>query len=354
MRSAAEQISRFSPGTLLWRTARSSGKDVAFVGPRENITYAELADHLLDAGASTAGQRSATCCVGDCIDIETVLAGCRAFARASVVVCDMNKGPEGMASKGRVDEIPVHGLRNPGAALGWTIDAPDFADVAQVRYLSRDDGLAWSSEALSIAWGLCSPPAGSTGVMTSPLCSASNWSALFGVLLGRGRIVVPGTCASLDWLESLASEHVQELNLSRTQLQAVLELPQQTVASVRSVRVWHTGSVPSPALLELKRFFPAAAISRVLEWSGGPISLATVEQLEEFGDSFIGRPVLGVRATVAEDGQLLVAESPCLPRHVFARTGWTSPGETCHHTGLRVARHTSVHRTNQLFIEAER
>jgi len=59
--------------------------------------------------------------------------------------------------------------------------------------------------------------------------------------------------------------------------------------------------------------FPSASLSRVLESPGGPVTVATFDELTQRGMDWIGRPVLGTELTIERSGSssTLIASSIC-------------------------------------------
>lgn len=313
--SSASQITGFSPAALLWRAALGAGKQDALVSADRRISYRELAERLACARESATQAGFDRRFAGRSASIDDVLAFCEALTQPGPIYsADLLAPCAPPCTSGSPGAIAAGPAPRP-RPRNFTIDAARFDALTLVRLVSESRGWGWTSEALSYGWGMAAPLPGTVSVMTGPVGAPISWAALFGVLTGRGRVLVPPGDLT-DSLDLLSSEGVGELHLELGQARRFLARAAKPCTTLKRVSIWHDGAVPLDELRALASCFPGARVSRVLAWTGGPVSVAALAQLETHGEGFLGTRSLGSRLTVSPNGTLLIGESPWLPIEV--------------------------------------
>lgn len=302
----------FDPAALLRCAAMYAPRDVAIASPQREITYGELLDLFGDRGSTSTPVR-----LHAGVGLDALLDALKAFASGGCVWS--------MDTCGAV--ATVEAVPQPGATA--------FERIALVRPRDAEGALAWSAEALCYGWGIAAPPARSVGAMTAPAGSPLAWSSVFGVLLGRGRVVVTETPRDAESMAFMAAQGVRQLNLTLADAQALLETPARPEPAFTSVRVWHGASIDGAIWVGLAQRFPCARLERVLLADGGPLTVASADELREHGAGWLGRTVLGTRLTMAPEGALLVSECVFAPHHMTCTDGRPVLGERWRRTGLR-------------------
>lgn len=311
--SDASQVYRFSPATLLWRTASSTPKQVALVGPGRRVTFDELADRLVAARAHTPATPARIRRVGPRGDLDAVLAFCESLAQA-VPLASVDLLAPDVPTDGL---LPLAPRPTPAPrARSLTLDSAAFDALAQVRLLSPTHGLGWTGEALGYAWGMSAPLPGTVSALLGPLGAPIAWPSLFGVLLGRGRVVVPDGSDIAAAIDLIDAEGVSQLHLEPALVRSLATQASRPLDRVKRVCVWTDSAQSSGELHRLASLFPNARISRILAWNGGPIAVASLEDLQTHGDGHIGTRCLGLRLAVSSQGTLLVGGAPWLPSKI--------------------------------------
>lgn len=318
------QLSAFSPGTMLWRAAKSSGDLIALQGPGRQVTYRQLAQEMLRATHTTAGawQPSAAD-----LTVDAALDACKAFGAGAMLEC---------AEGG----VIAHPTAIRPATSPFTINAVPLDALAMFRKLSPSEGIGWSSEAMSFAWGVAAQTAGTVSLLSSDVGSLISWPALYGVLLARGRVVIAGSVGSEEWTTALKNGGITSLDLAREDVSQLLDTSCEPVLSVQKIRVWGRGIVDWETMAQLQKIFVNARVSRAVYWDGGVVGVATADALRKYGANYLGRAPLGTRYALDESGEILIADSFYQPSRVTSENDWQALGAVCRHTGLHARLHT--------------
>lgn len=314
------QVSAFSPGTLLWRAAKTAGTSPALTGEGQTVSFAELAAKMLEASNWRGSQPVS---IGGS-SISAIVAACQAFAAGKAIE---GIGASTLQRGLSVEEHQIVSSSN--------IESVPFDSLAMYRKQTDVQGIGWSSEALSFAWGISASLEGSVSLIASEVCSVASWSSLFGVLLGRGTVLAPGEFASPQWYGALAQDKATCLDLSFEQASQLCEEFQGRAPSVRRLRVWSDKVTPPQLFTKLKGVFPHASLTRVIHWIGGPVGIASDDELSKHGNHILGRAPLGSRRVLAQNGEVLMVETPWQPQSISAASGWSLLGAVARNTGIR-------------------
>jgi hypothetical protein len=326
--------SLYSAGVLLTRVARACGDEPALLTDAGAISHRELAGCAIHLAGDLAAIGSSPFLVGSSRDATAVLASYAAYLSESPLLAGDGPGPVEKAAAAVLDRALAERGREAREPAGPSPDPRPFDQVAQSVRLDAGCDLDWTHEALCFGWGVATPPPGTVGIISSPAWDPMAWASVYGVLLGRGRVVVPPRAGAAAWLDAVAAGGVTEVHLYEEDLDAVLGLSRVGAPSVLSVRVWARGAVDLVRLAALRDVFPAASVGRVLAGPGGPLSVALLPALQDQGARALGRAVLGLRLAMTPASELLVAESAFAPRQQATGLPWGG-------TGIAVSRNSA-------------
>ena len=323
--------SLFSAGVLLTRVARACGDEPALLTDTGPISHRELARCAVQLAGDLAAIGSPASLVGPSRDATAVLGAYAAYLAGSPLRAADGAGPLEQAAADVLDRAQAERAREAREPARPSPDPRPFGEVAQSVRLDAGCDLDWTQEALCYGWGVATPPPGTVGIISSPVWDPMAWASVYGVLLGRGRVVVRSRTGAAALLDAVAAGGVTEVHLHEADLDAVLGLSRASAPSVLSARVWARGAVDLVRLAALRDVFPAASVGRVLAGPGGPLSVALLPALQEQGARALGRAVLGLRLAMTPASELLVAESAFAPRQQATGLPWGG-------TGIAVAR----------------
>ncbi len=308
----------YSAGVMLHRIALSAPRKVALSEDGQELTYSELASKALAwreiFEESYAKNGSAAVAYVTASPIDQIASTWGALLARCPLALRNGKGfdvaawPLSIIHRSSVPQPPYPSHR--------AIIAPQPRDAPALLLPAPDGGseaIVWTQRTLALAWAICSPPAGSVGVNQRPLSGPSTWSSCFGIFVGRGVAVVQPFAPKRTWLEALDGPGVTDVHLTMDEAHELAGLGDGASRSVRRVFVWNNAAIDEDVLRALAARFPSASVSRVLESPGGPLTLATFDELTQRGMDWIGHPVLGTQLTIERRGSsfTLIANSIC-------------------------------------------
>ena len=329
------QVSRFSAGTLLYRVAQACGNEPALVGVEGTISHRELA-RLAVATLEIATKETAHALIdiGPMLSMHTIVASYAALLSPYTL-----RGCPGHSDHQRLPWLDCAG--HAFRTAGWKADLPGKViasrtfDAAAMQYpVSASENVAWTHEALCYGWGVASPAPGSISVMAGPVWDPINWSALFGALIGRGRVILPGAFGTTAWMDSVIDGGATEIHLRANQLDTLPGPAARLATTVANVCVWTRRPVALDRLSALRGWFPNASITRILEGPGGPITLATLDELRTHGAAWAGVPVLGTRLSISPEGELHLAECAFGAHRVISPASTDAEPQLWRETGI--------------------
>jgi hypothetical protein len=308
----------YSAGIVLHRVALSASRKLALSEEGQELTYSELASmaiawmEVFEKSGAENGSAAVSCVAPSLIDQiastwGALLSRCPLALRNGKRFGD----PAWSQSIRRAESMP-----RPPYPSHRAIISPQPGDAPALLVPHPDggsDAVVWTQRALALAWAICSPPPGSVGVVQRPLSGPSTWSSSFGVFVGRGLAVVKLFAPKRAWLEALDGSGVTDVHLTMTEAHALGGLCDGASRSARRIFVWNNAAIDYDVLRALAARFPSASVSRILESPGGPVTVATFDELTQRGMDWIGHPVLGTDLTVERNGSAatLIASSIC-------------------------------------------
>lgn len=315
---AAPGTGSFSPASLLYRSSATCPRSIAVQSETTTLTHGDLSD--LIQGASVQGSHA----------LPTISAG--------LTLKDLLNALQAIASgmpaiSTDLQPIPPVPCSSPTCSSAERVAG--FDEPALIRPVTSTEGVAWTMEALCYAWTVSSPAAGSIGVLAHPIGAPTGWGSLFGVLLGRGRVIIAGDPCDAGWAGRIRAGKLSLLDLDRSQL-AMLIRRGESLGDVRQIRVWVQQPIPTAELEALQGLAPAANLLRVLATDAGPVSTASLSQLHQHGARWIGTPVFGTAWAQTESTRLVVAHSAFAPSRVDEASGWLRLGARRLETGLAI------------------
>ncbi len=309
----------YSAGIVLHRIALSAPRKVALSDDGQELTYSELASKALAwmevFEESYAKNGSAAVAYVTPSPIDQIASTWGALLSRCPLALRNGKGFNDAGWSQSI--IRFNSMPQPPYPSHRAIIAPQPRDAPALLIPAPDggsDAVVWTQRALALAWAICSPPPGSVGVNQRPLSGPSTWSSCFGVFVGRGLAVVNPFAPKRAWLEALDGPGVTDVHLTMDEAHGLGGMCDGASCSVRRIFVWNNAAIDKDVLRALAARFPSASVSRVLESPGGPVTVATFDELTQRGMDWIGHPVLGTELTIERSGgssSTLIANSIC-------------------------------------------
>jgi hypothetical protein len=309
----------YSAGIVLHRIALSAPRKIALSEDGQKLTYSELASKALawmevfEKSYAKNGPTAVAYVTPSPIDQIASTWG----ALLSRCPLALRNGKEFDDAAWPLSIVRPSSMPQPPYPSHRAIIAPQPPDAPALLIPAPDggsDAVVWTQRALALSWAICSPPPGSVGVIQRSLSGPSTWSSCFGVFVGRGHAVVKPFAPTRAWLEALDGSGVTDVHLSMAEVHGLGGQCDGVSRSVRRIFVWNNAAIDMDVLRALAARFPSASVSRVLESPGGPVTVATFDDLTQRGMDWIGHPVLGTELMIERSGgssATLIANSIC-------------------------------------------